>query len=72
MTLYLFTVLIASGKYKTFAEIDGEVEARCYVDAQYFVNTMAQDIARKTNDRSIFVVGIHVLEADRVKVPNYV
>jgi len=72
MKLFLFTVLIASGKHKTFAEIDGEVEALCLTDAQYFVNVMAQDIVRKTNDRTIFLVGYHVLEADRVKVPSYV
>jgi len=72
MNLYLFGVLIASRKHGTFAEIEGDVQARCMIDAQYFVTELANNIARKTNDRSIFVVGIHVLEADRVKVPNYV
>jgi len=72
MNLYLFGVLIASRKHGTFAEIEGDVTCRSLVDAQYFVNDLANNIAKRTNDRSIFVVGIHVLEADRVKVPDYV
>lgn len=72
MNLYFFGILIASRKHKTFAQVEGDLTAIDMTDAKYEVTNLAYGLATKTNDKSIFVVGIHVIEASQIKVPDYV
>lgn len=70
MKLYFFGLLMCSRKYKTFADVHGDVLADNQQQARNAAFIYARGIENKSND--IYLVGVTVQAADDVRVPDYV
>lgn len=71
-SLWFFGILIASRRHKTFMEVQGEVWAYDYTQAKAAATLYGVKMLKRSNNKSFFVVGTTVTQADLIVVTHNV